>query len=65
MDNEIVKIAINKAVLANLESLAAHRKVSMDKQFNQTFALFIGFYTLTKKERGEIMKLIAKVCLGS
>ncbi len=61
---EIVKIAIVKEVLNNLESLAAHRKISMDEQFEQTFTLFLGFYMLPKKERVEIMLSIAKTCLG-
>jgi len=58
MENEIVKIAINKNTLLSLESLAKARGVSMDLQFRHAFTLLLGFYSLTKKERLEIMAIM-------
>jgi len=57
--HKIVKIAINKGIFANLESLAKARGVSMELQFDHAFTFLLGFYTLTKKERIKIMDLMA------
>jgi len=59
--NRFIEAHVNELLIIKFEDLAISRGVTIDKQFDHMFSLFLGFYALPAKKRIAILSSIAEL----